>query len=414
MTQNLLNLPALAAEASPPAPVPTKICILGGGFGGLYTALRLSQLPWLPSQRPEIVLVDQSDRFLFLPLLYELMSGELQTWEIAPPFEELLSGTGIRFIQAPVQQIDLDQQTVALGNGHILSYDRLVLALGAETLPTQIPGVADYALNFRSLADAYRLEERLRSLEESETEKIRVAIVGAGPSGVELACKLSDRLGERGRVRLIDRNDQILKSASSFSQATASQALERRGIWVDLETSPTEIEADKLRIDYKSQVDEIPVDVVLWTVGTGIPGLIQDLPLPHSETGQLQTTATLQGVDHPEIFALGDLADCRDGEGKKIPGTAQAAFQQADFVGWNLWADLTGRPLLPFQYSHLGEMLTLGIDSAALSGLGLTLEGPPAYLVRRLAYLLRMPTLEHQLKVGCHWILRPFLEAVAH
>jgi len=109
---------------------PARICILGGGFGGLHTALRLSQLPWESTQKPEIVLVDQSDRFLFSPLLYELLTGELQTWEIAPPFEELLQNTGVRFCQSIVSEIHIDQQRVHLQNSEEIPYDRLILALG--------------------------------------------------------------------------------------------------------------------------------------------------------------------------------------------------------------------------------------------------------------------------------------------
>ena len=393
---------------------PQQVCILGGGFGGLYTALRLSQLPWPPQQKPNIVLIDRSDRFLFSPFLYELVTGELQTWEIAPPFEEILAHTGVRFLQAEVSQIDLAQRRVQLQENQALDYDRLILALGGETPLKQVPGAADYAFPFRTIADAYRLEERLRVLEESDRDKIRVALVGAGPSGVELACKLADRLGDRGRLRLIELGDQILKFASPFNQQAAIKALEKRGIWIDLETTTKSIEADQLSLIYKNQVDTIPVDLVLWTVGTGIAESIRLLPLKHNPHGQLVTTATLQVVDHPQIFALGDLIDCQDAEGKQVPSTAQAAFQQADYVAWNLWASLTERPLLPFQYSHLGEMLTLGTDSATLSGLGIKLEGPLAYLVRRLSYLYRMPTLNHQLKVGLNWILNPLLQAISN
>jgi NADH dehydrogenase len=393
---------------------PQQVCILGGGFGGLYTALRLSQLPWPPQQKPNIVLIDRSDRFLFSPFLYELVTGELQTWEIAPPFEEILAHTGVRFLQAEVSQIDLAQRRVQLQENQALDYDRLILALGGETPLKQVPGAADYAFPFRTIADAYRLEERLRVLEESDRDKIRVALVGAGPSGVELACKLADRLGDRGRLRLIELGDQILKFASPFNQQAAIKALEKRGIWIDLETTTKSIEADQLSLIYKNQVDTIPVDLVLWTVGTGIAESIRLLPLKHNPRGQLMTTATLQVVDHPQIFALGDLIDCQDAEGKQVPSTAQAAFQQADYVAWNLWASLTERPLLPFQYSHLGEMLTLGTDSATLSGLGIKLEGPLAYLVRRLSYLYRMPTLNHQLKVGLNWILNPLLQAISN
>jgi NADH dehydrogenase len=146
-----------------------RICILGGGFGGLYTALRLSALPWEKSERPEIVLVDQSDRFLFSPLLYELLTGELQSWEIAPSFSEILDGTGVRFCQGVVAGIDIDERRVQLQDGPEIPYDRLVLALGGETPMDFVPGATSYAFPFRTLADAYHLEERLRVLEESVT-----------------------------------------------------------------------------------------------------------------------------------------------------------------------------------------------------------------------------------------------------
>ncbi len=390
-----------------------QICILGGGFGGLHTALRLSQLPWPESQKPNIVLVDQSDRFLFSPFLYELMTGELQTWEIAPPFEEILANTGVRCIQAAVSSIDLQQRQVQLQDGPALTYDQLVLALGGETPLNLVPGAAEYALKFRTITDAYRLEERLRVLEESDSDKIRIAIIGAGYCGVELACKLADRLGERGRLRLIEQTDQMLRSSPPFNQAAAQKALEQRGIWIDLETTTESIGPDTLELRYKEQVDSIPVDVVIWTAGITVSDLVQSLPLKHNPRGQLVTTTMLQVVDRPEIFALGDLADCRDAEGQQVPNTAQAAYQQADYLAWNLWASLTGRPLLPFRYSHLGEMLTLGTDAAAFSGLGLKLDGSLAYTLRRLAYLYRMPTLNHQLKVGLNWVLRPLLGVVA-
>jgi len=393
---------------------PARICILGGGFGGLYTALRLSQLPWEKSERPEIVLVEQSDRFLFSPLLYELLTGELQTWEIAPPFEEILSNTGVRFCQGIVTGVDIDQRRVQLQDGPEISYDKLVLALGGETPLDLVPGATSYAFPFRTIADTYRLEERLRVLEESVADKIRVAIVGAGYSGVELACKLADRLGERGRFRLIELTDQILRTSPEFNRTAANKALEARGVWIDLETKVEEIGLDTIALEYKNQVDTIPVDLVIWTVGTRVAPPVRTLPLKQNQRGQLTTTPTLQVVDHPEIFALGDLADCRDAEGQQVPTTAQSAFQQADYAGWNLWASLTNRPLLPFRYQHLGEMMTLGTNNATFTGLGMKLDGPLAYVARRLAYLYRMPTLDHQLKVGFNWITSPILESLSN
>jgi demethylphylloquinone reductase len=390
-----------------------RIVILGGGFGGLYTALRLSQLPWESTQKPEIVLVDQSDRFLFSPLLYELLTGELQTWEIAPPFAELLHNTGVRFCQAVVGGIDLEQQRVQLQNGPEIPYDRLVLALGGETPLDMVTGASSYAYPFRTIADAYRLEERLRVLAESDADKIRVAIVGAGYSGVELACKLADRLGDRGRFRLVELTDQILRTSPEFNREAAKKALDARGVFIDLETKIESIGQDNISLEYKNQVDTIPVDLVIWTVGTRVSPVVKSLPLKQNQRGQITTTPTLQVLEHPDIFALGDLADCVDSQGQQIPATAQAAFQQADYTAWNIWASLSDRPLLPFQYQKLGEMLSLGVDNATLTGLGIKLDGSLAYLARRLAYLYRLPTLDHQLRVGFNWLVRPIIETLS-
>jgi len=384
-----------------------RICILGGGFGGLYTALRLSQLPFSKAEKPEIVLVDKRDRFLFVPLLYELLTSELQTWEIAPPFAELLENTGVRFCQGTVSGIDVEAKRVQLHDGPEISCDRLVLALGGETPLDMVKGAVEYAYSFRTLKDAYRLEERLRFLEASNTDKIRVAIVGAGYSGVELACKLADRLGDKGRVRLIEQGDTILRTSPEFNREAANKALEKRQVWIDLETAVEAIESDTISLTYKGQLDVLPVDIVLWTVGTQVSQAVRSLPLKQNQRGQLIVNSQMQIVDRPDIFALGDIAECHDATGQKVPATAQTAFQQADYTAWNIWASLCDRPLLPFRYQPLGEVMTLGIDNATLSGLGIKLDGQLAHIARRLAYLYRMPTFDHQVKVGFNWISKP-------
>lgn len=410
--------PAIVGEVNLPLPVrpmseaKKRICILGGGFGGLYTALRLSQFPWETHQTPEIVLVDRRDRFLFLPMLYELITGELQTWEIAPPFSEILAATEIRFLQAEVTQIDLEEQTVGFQDQSDLSYDTLVLALGGKTPLDIVPGAVEHAIPFRSLEDVYRLEQTLRTLEQSNRDKIRVAIAGGGYSGVELACKLGDRLQQRGRIRIIERGEQILKTSPDFNRESALAALEARQVWIDRETSLEEITADTMTLTYKGQQDTLPVDVVLWTVGTQVSELIQSLPLKHSDRARIRVEATLRTPERPEVFALGDLAECYDASGQQVPGTAQAAFQQSDYCAWNIWASLTGRPLLPFRYQHLGEMMVLGSNEATIAGMGVNLRGMFAYIARRLAYLSRMPTLEHQMNIGSHWIAQPLMETL--
>ena len=396
------------------ADAPQQICILGGGFGGLYTALRLSQLPW-EGTPPTITLVDHRDRFLFLPLLYELVTDELQTWEIAPPYAELLAGTPVQFRQAEVAAIDLDQHRVSLNEGTMLTYDRLVLALGGTTPMDMAPGVSEHALAFRTLEDAYHLKDRLRLLKASGAEKIRVAVVGGGYSGVELACKVAEQLGDRGRVRLVERTDTLLRTSPEYNREVAQKALSDLGVWVDLETAVDNVGADTISLTFRDQTDLLPVDLVLWTVGTRVNDVIANLPLKHNERQQVVVQPTLEAVDCPGVYALGDVADCRDAEGQQMPTTAQVALQQADFVGWNIWAAISvgeassakNRPQIPFRYSHLGEMLTLGTSRATLTGLGVQLDGEWAHVARRLAYLYRMPTLTHQVRVGLNWMTKP-------
>lgn len=387
-----------------------RICILGGGFAGLYTALRLSELPWENEQKPEIFLIDKNERFLFSPLLYELVTGEMQSWEIAPPFAELLADTGVIFQQAKVTGIDLSNRQIQLDNRPNLSFDRLVIALGGATPVDLVPGVKAYAIPFRTLEDGFRLQQHLKILEQSERDKIRVAIVGAGYSGVELACKLADRLGARGRIRLIERGEEILGNGSEFNRKTAQKTLEQKGIWTDLETEVSEVTGDTISLLYKGNLDTIPVDLVLWTVGNKVSELIQDLPLEKNTQGMLVTNNLLQVTGHEDIFAIGDLAENRDDTGRILPATAQVAFQQSDYCAWNVWASLTNRPLLPFRYQPLGEMLSLGTDSAALAGLGIKIDGTLGYLFRRLVYLYRLPTLKHQITVGLNWITNPLQE----
>jgi NADH dehydrogenase len=382
-----------------------RIVILGGGFGGLYTALRLNELPWENDQKTEIILVDKGDRFLFSPLLYELVTDELQSWEIAPPFTELLANSQVQFLQEKVIGIDLNKNVVKLENYGLLNYDKLVISMGSKTPQEIVKGGQEYALTFRTLQDAYLLREKLKNLENYGQDKIRIAIIGGGYSGVEIACKLADRLGEKGRIRIIERGTEILKQSPKFNQETAKKALEVRKIWLDLETEVSQVEQDSISLVYKGEEDTIPVDLVIITVGNQISDLITDLPLTNNEKGQLKINDKLQVVDNSNIYAIGDVAECKDENGKMLPPTAQTAIQQADYCAWNIWASINKRPLLPFKYQSLGEMIALGKDNATLTGLGLQIEGLPGYLARRLVYLYRLPTWEHKFKVALNWII---------
>ncbi|XP_059432074.1 alternative NAD(P)H-ubiquinone oxidoreductase C1, chloroplastic/mitochondrial isoform X5 [Corylus avellana] len=439
-----------------------RVCILGGGFGGLYTALRLESLVWPDDKKPQVLLVDQSERFVFKPMLYELLSGEVDAWEIAPRFSDLLANTSVQFFQDrvkvlhPTDHLGINGRsgsncggTVHLESGLLIEYDWLVLALGAESKLDVVPGASESALPFSILEDAQKVDNKLRRLERSNFGKfspIRVAVVGCGYSGVELAATVAERLQDRGIVQAINVETTICPTAQPGNREAALKVLSSRKVQLllgyfvrciqrvdnveasEMSTSGIAAEDDheKYILELQPanrglQIQILEADLVLWTVGS--KPLLPELEpsgkpneLPLNARGQAETDETLRVKGHPRIFALGDSAALRDSNGRLLPATAQVAFQQADFAGWNLWAAINDRPLLPFRFQNLGEMMTLGRNDAAISPSfieGLTLEGPIGHTARKIAYLIRLPTDQHRLKVGISWLTKSAIDSVA-
>ena len=378
---------------------PIKICILGGGFGGLYTALYLADFSWIKLGKCQITLVEPKDNFLFTPLLYETLTGELQRWEIAPSYQKLLAGKKINLLQDKAKGVDLDHRRVRLEQGSSLVYDYLVLAVGQKTRWLDIPGLAAHALTFRSIFDAENLQERLRLLEASGRQKLRVAVVGAGPNGVELACKVSDRLSPRAEVIIIDRGAEILRNFGKGVKKAAYQALNNRNIQVYLESSLKEITEEQITFFCNDNLIDYPVDLVLWTAGTENIDWVANLNCQQNNQGQILVRPTLQLIDYPEVFAVGDIAKIHQSKTQVIPDTAQAAYQQASLLAKNLKLALQGKSLKHFRYLHLGDMLTLGKGVAIVSSFGINLTGSLAGLIRRLIYIFRLPTFRHRWQI---------------
>ena len=177
------------------------VVIIGGGFGGLYTALELARRPG----HPPLLLLEPRDRFIFLPFLYELLSKELPLWQIAPRYDALLAGHGIGWLRDRVVELDPDRHQLRTQGGQTLSYSRLVLAWGAELDSCGVPGVLEHAQGFRNLADVERLQALVQRLKATPRPLQRLVVVGAGPAGVELACKLADLLQGAALVELLER-----------------------------------------------------------------------------------------------------------------------------------------------------------------------------------------------------------------
>ncbi|CAG9461901.1 unnamed protein product [Pedinophyceae sp. YPF-701] len=434
---------------------PPRVCILGGGFGGLYTAVKLGQLTWPDGMRPEVTLVDKSERFVFKPMLYELINDGAEEWEVAPTFQALLAPTDVRLVTASVGGVEAGADGVGgkvkLSDGSEVPYDWLVVALGARADPRGVPGALDHAIPFNSLEDAKAIKEALTQLERSGRSG-RVCVVGGGYAGVELAACIAERMGAAGKVSLVTPSAGIMTDAPRGQAKAASEYLTRVGVDVVANTRVARISKRDTPesprgavVKYEgggrgAQSEEY--DLVCWTAGqapstrSGDGVAAPGVPFPRTEWGAMETDESLRVVNQRRVFALGDVsAKVPGGSGRseQFPQTAQVAYQQADYVAWNIWASITGRPLLPFKYQHLGNMMSLGRDTAAVAlpfelpsaardavatsplapllrvaGVRVddevTIEGPLGAIARRAAYWLRQPTDEHRLKVGASWL----------
>ena len=374
------------------------VVIVGGGFGGLYTALALAGR----KGHPPILLIEPNERFLFLPLLYELLSGELRSWEIAPRYDALLAGKGVAWLQDRVSHINSSTNTVETQSGRLLTFSRLVIATGAATNSFGIPGVEAHSLGFRTLADVEKLQQLIEQLRQDRRPLQRIAVVGAGASGVELACKLADSLEGAAVVELIERGGTLLPTAKAFNREQAKLALQRKDIRLRCHTEVVAVGSDHLELHGPQGPERLATNGVIWTAGLRFEAPPIEPKAVAIANGRLACQADLQVVGHPTLFAIGDIAQL-DGV-DPVPTTAQAAFQQADCLAANVLLSLAKEPLEPFHFKDLGEMMSLGKGDAALTGGGFTLAGPAAFQIRRLAYLSRMPGKTHQAKVAAGWL----------
>lgn len=207
-----------------------KICVVGGGFGGVYTALKISKD--VDPDTTDVILIDPKDNFVFLPLLYELAVGTASATEVAPKFSKLLRGSKVRRIKGLVSDLNFETKTCEYtrfdeentATKEKIIYDQLVLAVGIQPRSDMIPGAADHALSFYRLDDAYKLKNKLHSLKTTKRGYVRITVVGGGFSGVEVAANVVQSLGrDRTIVTIIDRNDKIMQSSAPFNRYAAEK-----------------------------------------------------------------------------------------------------------------------------------------------------------------------------------------------
>ncbi len=376
-----------------------RILILGGGFGGLFTALGLGG-------KQDVTLVSDEDHFLFKPMLYEYLSGEVEAWHIAPDYTELLD-KGNHFIRGEVAGIDLDAREVTLVScSEPISYDVLVIALGAATNYAGVEGAEHFTLPFRTLNDANRLRRRM-----TEALDLTFAVIGGGASGVELATKMADLLRDavkrralhgEPRVLVIEMADRLVPGMGQEIRRYVEDALEASRVEVHTETSVVKVTAGGITLEHQNAHTEIETAAVVWVAGVRVNPLIEQLAVEKDRRGLIIVEPTLQVRGHENVFALGDIAFYPDVV-PTLAGTAQLAFQQSSLLARNVKAFVEGRELKSKHFVELGEAVSLGTERAAVLSAGKVIGGPLARQARFAMYTSRLPTWHHRLRVGASW-----------
>jgi NADH dehydrogenase len=397
----------------------TRIVILGGGFGGVYTARHLERL-CKRRQDVEIVLVSRDNFLVMTPLLFEVCSGALDFRHCSFPIRAFLRTT--RFVEAAVQGIDLDRRVVHLIAGEDtgeLAYDQLVLTLGGITNRSMIPG-SEHAFTFKNLADAFLLRNHIiERFERADVERdperkrrqLTFVIIGGGLVGVELFGELTafaDGIAplykhvNRDEVRfiLLQGGDRLMPEIDPKLAAYGTEVLRnRRGADIRTGMKAQAIEPGKVRLPG----DTIEAETIVLAAGIVPNPIVAELPVEKDKRGHIVVDGTMRCPSHPEVWALGDCAFIPAPDGKPYPNLAQHALREAKVLARNIAGSLDGRPPQPFIYATLGMMGSLGHSKGFGTLLKIRVRGALAWLVRRTYYLLQMPGWRRRLRIMIDW-----------
>ncbi len=352
------------------------IVIVGGGFGGLYAARGLRHA------EAQITLVDRHNYHLFQPLLYQVATAALNPSDIAAPIRSILRHQkNLSVILGEATSIDVNAKRVHLADGAALSYDFLVVATGATHSYFGHPEWERFAPGLKSIDDALEIRRRvLLAFEAAEREEdgakqqewLTFVIIGAGPTGVELAGALSEiarqtmvrdfrRIrSDSARVILVEGKERVLPPYPPSLSASAQRQLEKLGVEVITGAIATEINDHEVCLGDRS----IPTRTILWGAGVQASPLAQTLGAPLDRAGRVLVEPDLTIPGHKDVFVIGDLAAVKQYDGSYVPGVAPAAIQEGNHVAYNLDRALEGQPLRAFHYRDKGSLATIGRASA--------------------------------------------------
>jgi NADH:ubiquinone reductase (H+-translocating) len=394
-----------------------RVVIVGGGFGGLAAVTGLAGSP------VTITLIDQRNYHLFQPLLYQVATASLATSEIAWPIRYLVRGRReVTTVLATVVGVDANRHHVLIDDGRTLPYDTLILATGARHAYFGHDEWEQFAPGLKTLEDATTVRRRiLLAFERAESETdiqrraalLTFVIIGAGPTGVELAGTIAElarstlrpdfrNIDTRtARVILIEAGPRVLTGFAEDLSEYAQRSLERLGVEVELNQPVSECSSDHVVFGGR----RLQAMTIIWAAGVRASPAAEWLGAPADRAGRLMVLSDLTVPGRPEIFAIGDTVTVAGPDGKPVPGIAPAAKQQGRYVAKVLKGRLRGDTTPhPFHYRHAGSLATIGKRLAVIDFGRFKLRGALAWWIWGFAHIYFLIGLRNRLSVGLSWL----------
>jgi NADH dehydrogenase len=420
-----------AAPVLSPSTNPTRIAILGGGFGGMKVAEYLEEEL---GSSASISLVSDTNALLFTPMLAEVAGSSLEPSHISVPLRSSLHRT--HFLRGRVTGVDFERRVIVLDGagteGREVEYDHVIFALGAVSNYLGLANVERLAFDFKTLLDAIRIRNHVIEMFEradretdpsTRRQLLTFVIAGGGFAGVELAGALNDFAHgifpdyrnlniEELCVTLVHSRDRILPELSETLAAYALEKMKQRGVTFRLGARLVDAQPGLVTLSD----GQISAATLVWTAGTAPNPLIRTLNLPTNARGAITVDATLAVPEHPAVWALGDCAAVIDGETKKpCPPTAQFALREAATIAKNICATLKGASAVDFHFRSLGALCVVGHQTACAEltipfapSRSLRFSGLLAWFIWRGIYVSKLPGLERKIRVLMAWTLELF------
>lgn len=408
------------------APKP-RVVILGAGFGGVYTLLNLYRMY---GRSVDVTIVNRTNYFLFTPMLHEVATGGLSHHSVVEALRYIITRVHAKLHVASVQSINTKEKTVSTDAG-VLSYDVLVIALGAKTNFYGIPGAEEHSLVLKNLYDAIKIRntiiaacERAANLTDpaARMKALSFAVIGGGATGVELVAEMADLLYEtvkkfyRGVIDCQEVSIHLSTSDSSLItmfpeslQKYAEKTLRNKHVQVHFNKKAVRVDSRKVVCADGTYID---ADTIIWVAGVAPETISSDVPLPQDKHNRIVVDDHMRVVGQSHIFALGDIAAREQVEGKEkpraLPMLAQVAVAEARVVAANTINVIRNRPLRVFHYKSKGDLLSLGTWHAVAHIAGIRWSGAAAWFLWRFVYLMKFLSWSKKIKVAFDWFIDIF------